>query len=128
MKPGILYYDNEKDIYYLLIGNIILKGNIRNVVNRNETFKTAPCKYGNSCALDSCTYYHNYPGEERNIKSNMFTKLIHSKSNLKKSVKNFQSKSEMDRNKYFEMHSDFVMHNILILLSLQDKSILDNLG
>lgn len=128
MRPGIIYYDSEKDLYYLIINNTIIKGNIRNVVNRNETFKTAQCKYGISCSLDNCPYYHHRPKEERNFKSNIFTKLIHCKSNIRKSIKNFRNKSQEEKNKYFEMHSDFIMHNILILMSLQDDTVMDTLG
>lgn len=127
IQPGIIYYDNIKDIYYLRINNTVIKGNIRGVVNRNETYKTSVCKYGHTCSIDECPYYHFKPKEERNYKSNLFTKLIHCRSNIKKSIKNYRNKSQPEKNKYFEMHSDFIMHNILILMALSDDNILNNI-
>ena len=123
--PGVVYYDKVKDIYFLRINNVIIKGNVRGVVNRNETYKTAVCKFGNNCVINDCPYYHFRPKEERNYKSNIFNKLIHCKSSLKKSIKNYRRKSPEEKNKYFEQHSDFVMHNLLILLALNDESIID---
>ena len=123
MIPGLVYYDKVKDIYYLRVNNVILKGNVRNVVNRNETYKTSICKYGVECIIKDCPYHHFRPKEERNYKSNIFNKLIHCRSSLKKSIKNFRKKNADEKNKYFEQHSDFVMHNLLILLALNDDSI-----
>jgi hypothetical protein len=124
MMPGVIYYDDKKDMYYLRINNVVLKGNVRDVVGRKEKYKTAVCKYGDKCAIDNCPFYHFRPREERNYKSNIFNKLIHCRSSLKKSIKNYRRKSPEEKNKYYEQHSDFIMHNLLILLALNDDSIL----
>lgn len=117
--PGKLYYNSDTDLFILKINDMILKGNIRDIVPKTYNKKTYWCKYAN-CLIKECQFYHNKPKEKRNFKSNIFNKLIHNKAGLKKSIKNFKRKEMKEKNNYLNTHGDFIIHNILIMMLLDN--------
>lgn len=118
---GHLYFINNMQKYCFNMSGIILLGKgIHNVVENHNSFKTMLCPR-KICLYDNCSYFHDKIGDEHNYKSNLWTKLIHNKSSLDKSIENLKSYDTDRVNKYFYIHNDFMIHNIMITLLINIK-------
>ncbi len=117
-EKGVIYYVTSLKKYAVLINDIIIIGEIHNVVPRTFKSKTAYCTKNNNCLNSSCDYYHENRNEELNFISTLWNKLIHNKLSLTTSIRNFKRKKEKEKEAYLKMHDEFVMHNLLICIQL----------
>lgn len=60
-QPGVLYYVGSIQQFAMLVGPLLLRGNIGQIYNEVTTpNKTRKCRYGTSCTNPSaCEYYHD---------------------------------------------------------------------